>query len=304
MSMRFAPRVLVLLTLASCGGIEIDLPELDTGDLDVDGGDLAGDLDDGFTTIPADDGDDDDDDDDDDDGDDDGPGSGDCCEAHDTPGCEDEAVAACVCEEDPFCCATVWDGICVLEVTDLECGACEPADTGHDDDGDDDDGDDDDGDDDVADDGDDDVGEVTTDDGTDDGGTEGPCCEPHDAPGCEYRDVESCVCVDDPFCCEVTWDESCVAEVDVFGCGVCSIGDDDGTSDDGGDDDVTTDDGGTDEGTDDGGSTGPCCEPHESTGCEYPEVEDCVCLTDPFCCEVQWDGLCVDEVGSLGCGVC
>ncbi|MDZ4752981.1 MAG: hypothetical protein SGJ11_00610 [Phycisphaerae bacterium] len=46
-----------------------------------------------------------------------------------------------------------------------------------------------------------------------------------------------------------------------------------------------------------------CCETG-TMGCDAPAVESCVCAVDPFCCAVEWDQLCVDEVESLGCGSC
>ncbi|MEZ4266201.1 MAG: hypothetical protein R3F39_07465 [Myxococcota bacterium] len=40
--------------------------------------------------------------------------------------------------------------------------------------------------------------------------------------------------------------------------------------------------------TDDGTGAG-------TPGCEDPDVTDCVCALDPFCCAVAWDAICVDE---------
>lgn len=54
-----------------------------------------------------------------------------------------------------------------------------------------------------------------------------------------------------------------------------------------------------------GGNTlGNCCEAHAETGCEVTEVSDCVCASDAFCCEMEWDANCVMEVNQLGCGEC
>jgi hypothetical protein len=50
--------------------------------------------------------------------------SGDCCTPHPTPGCDDPAISACVCAQDPYCCDTEWDSYCVDEVTSFGCGAC------------------------------------------------------------------------------------------------------------------------------------------------------------------------------------
>ncbi|MBC8068994.1 MAG: hypothetical protein IAG13_11730 [Deltaproteobacteria bacterium] len=43
------------------------------------------------------------------------------------------------------------------------------------------------------------------------------------------------------------------------------------------------------------GGDGDCCIAHAYTGCGNPEVEDCVCSLDSFCCMSQWDGICVSE---------
>jgi hypothetical protein len=49
---------------------------------------------------------------------------------------------------------------------------------------------------------------------------------------------------------------------------------------------------------------GNCCEFDHGPGCSDPEIEACICAIDIFCCEVDWDDLCVIEVISLGCGFC
>lgn len=41
------------------------------------------------------------------------------------------------------------------------------------------------------------------------------------------------------------------------------------------------------------GSTG-CCEEHVTGGCDVEEVEFCVCLDDQYCCQVEWDDICVE----------
>ena len=51
------------------------------------------------------------------------PGSGDCCTANGTPGCEDEECCDAVCAADPFCCDVDWDGICA-ESAQAICGFC------------------------------------------------------------------------------------------------------------------------------------------------------------------------------------
>jgi hypothetical protein len=48
-------------------------------------------------------------------------GGGDCCETHETPGCDDPDISGCVCGMDPFCCNNYWDDACVQQAQD--CGA-------------------------------------------------------------------------------------------------------------------------------------------------------------------------------------
>ncbi len=49
---------------------------------------------------------------------------GDCCMPHDGGGCSGEAVQACVCAQDEFCCTDEWDGLCVNLVSERGCAAC------------------------------------------------------------------------------------------------------------------------------------------------------------------------------------
>ncbi len=53
-----------------------------------------------------------------------------------------------------------------------------------------------------------------------------------------------------------------------------------------------------------GGGVNDCCIPADSPGCADPFIAQCVCQNDTFCCESSWDGICVDEVTTLGCGNC
>ena len=43
------------------------------------------------------------------------PGSGSCCVANGTPGCDDATCCAAICALDPFCCNNTWDQICASE---------------------------------------------------------------------------------------------------------------------------------------------------------------------------------------------
>lgn len=47
-----------------------------------------------------------------------------CCVPHDTSGCGDSDVAACVCAALPTCCSAAWTDPCVLLVELLGCGEC------------------------------------------------------------------------------------------------------------------------------------------------------------------------------------
>lgn len=51
---------------------------------------------------------------------------GNCCAARGTPGCEDSALATCVCDPkvDPFCCNTAWDQSCVEEAISICSAVC------------------------------------------------------------------------------------------------------------------------------------------------------------------------------------
>ncbi|MBC8067058.1 MAG: hypothetical protein IAG13_01895 [Deltaproteobacteria bacterium] len=48
----------------------------------------------------------------------------------------------------------------------------------------------------------------------------------------------------------------------------------------------------------------PCCSARSGAGCAIPEVQECVCAEDPYCCTTAWDQICVDKVESLDCGTC
>jgi len=41
-----------------------------------------------------------------------------------TPGCDDPAIAECVCFVDDFCCTTQWDAVCATFVELFLCGTC------------------------------------------------------------------------------------------------------------------------------------------------------------------------------------
>ncbi len=218
---------------------------------------------------------------------------GDCCAPQRSAGCEDEVVATCVCELDPYCCGTSWDAVCVDLMIDAGCHAC-AADT------------------------------MPT-----NGDTPGNCCAAGLAKGCLDDAVRSCVCGLDAFCCEVQWDQTCVDHVDEMDCGTCRVpgaacctsGQEPGCGQDprieacvcaqdafccsSSWDDLCVDEVvqfGCGDCTPP--SPGDCCEVTGAPGCADPMLAACVCATDAFCCSNMWDQICVEEVGSLGCGMC
>lgn len=99
------------------------------------------------------------------------------------------------------------------------------------------------------------------------------CCDETDAPGCDVPAIETCVCEFDPVCCEESWDAQCVADVFLFGCGICP-------------------------------GANSCCVADGAPGCVETDVQACVCAEDPSCCVEAWDFQCVQEVEAFGCGTC
>jgi len=163
-----------------------------------------------------------------------------CCNAHAGAGCDDVELAKCVCEQEAFCCAFDWDDECV-ELAG-QCGGCGAA-TGT-------------------------TAETT-------GNPEpSPCCAASEQPGCaEDPMLEACVCDLDSFCCDEQWDAQCTQTAVRQCSAVCET------------------------------SGEPCCAPTGTPGCpEDPAVEACVCNFDAYCCDRQWDAMCVG-IGQGDCGL-
>ena len=100
----------------------------------------------------------------------------------------------------------------------------------------------------------------------------GPCFEAHNTPGC--NDPQCCekVCKNDPACCNVTWDASCVQDAVSlcdFSCG--------------------------------NPANGSCLVAHPTPGCRNEFCCKSVCEILPRCCEVMWDQQCVDMANELDC---
>lgn len=107
--------------------------------------------------------------------------------------------------------------------------------------------------------------------------TTGAChdqCDTGEALNPSCNECVETICDDDPYCCETEWDEVCVNAVDDF-CGGECVGD--------------------------GCSHDEC----SAGGALDSTCSDCataVCDADPFCCETEWDTLCVEEAeGQAAC---
>ena len=152
-------------------------------------------------------------------------GSGDCCAANGSAGCDDNACEAAICAVMPACCSTNWAQACATAaVTEPACFAvggscpdgtevggdgvaelpeeCDGADLA--------------GQDCVS------VGfpaggplscagDCTFDTSSCDPGS-GDCCISNGSPGCNNAACEAAVCAIDPFCCNTSWDGICAGE--------------------------------------------------------------------------------------------
>ncbi|MEM6994373.1 MAG: hypothetical protein AAF721_27915 [Myxococcota bacterium] len=113
-----------------------------------------------------------------------------------------------------------------------------------------------------------DVADDTADTGPMDAGT---CCDVQGTPGCSNMEIQDCVCQADAFCCKMEWDGMCV-DAAVAMCGANCEGPPPG---------------------------GDCCEANGSPECDDPRITMCTCALDPFCCEEEWDLMCVEA--SIDC---
>ena len=94
------------------------------------------------------------------------------------------------------------------------------------------------------------------------------CFQTSSYPYC--RDAVCCanVCIVDPACCGIAWDEGCVSEAALF-CPDLACGSE---------------------------AAGDCCLNHGTPFCSDAECCSSVCAVDPFCCETIWDVQCVSTV--------
>jgi hypothetical protein len=92
------------------------------------------------------------------------------------------------------------------------------------------------------------------------------CCGTSGSGGCNDPVVSACVCEGDPACCDAEYDDICVNQA-VSRCG---------------------------QRCDERAPVSDCCSPSDVPGCTVPEVADCICAIDPFCCVFRFDQNCVN----------
>ena len=94
----------------------------------------------------------------------------------------------------------------------------------------------------------------------------GSCYAPHANPACDTASCCNAVCAIDAFCCQTTWDLTCVQYAG-FACpgtpGTC------------------------------GQASGDCYTTHSQGACNDATCCTAVCTIDPTCCESAWDFFCV-----------
>jgi hypothetical protein len=218
--------------------------------------------------------------------------AGDCFEANGNAACDDKACCNEVCALDPFCCEELWDQLCAESAAK----SCDPGPS---------------------------CGDPET----------GDCLSANGSPFCENAACCETVCADDPFCCDTEWDQVCAdlaaelcapAPVD---CGDPNAGDcnvangtpfcenadccDEVCGFDPFCCEVEWDEycaqqaaevctgGGKKEVCGDP-DAGDCLTANGSPGCEDAECCAAICAVDPFCCETDWDFICVKQTS----GVC
>lgn len=191
----------------------------------------------------------------------------DCCRTSGTLGCVDSTVRAAVCAADPNCCGLGWSVNCALSTAGLFPEKC----CGN---------------------GDCDVTETCDTCPADCGLCEGSCCAVGGL-GCDDGLVETAICSMDPYCCDMKWDDLCVAEVGrdfpQYCCGdnVCGGGDDCSTCSE-----------------DCGECVGNCCSPKAGPGCGDAFIQTCVCTYMPECCTMKWVPECIELGFDAGCLQC
>jgi len=103
-------------------------------------------------------------------------------------------------------------------------------------------------------------------------GTIGAPCTDHaecNTPGCNSVSCCNTVCMSDPFCCLDAWDATCVDEANSMCFLTCGRG------------------------------AGDCHAAHTTPGCNADACCQAVCTDDPFCCDTNWDQMCVEKAAAL-----
>ena len=168
--------------------------------------------------------------------------AGDCCRPHDNGACDDAACCASVCAQDAYCCNTQWDSVCAGVARDTCTAsdeACPVPPCGSD--------------------------------------LLQSCCVPSTLPNCSDESCCRRVCLVDSFCCDTSWDVTCVnlaAKDPSCGCDQNSCGDP---------------------------SAGSCLQVHATPFCDELGCCQTVCAYEPSCCDVQWDANCV-ALAQFFCG--
>jgi len=208
--------------------------------------------------------------------------AGNCYISNGSPGCNNTACCSIVCQADPFCCNTNWDGLCANQALSLcaDCGTpgagncfsangspgCNDSDC---------------------------CAIVCADDpfccntawdgfcaaaaiencsNCGEPGS-GSCYSSNGSPGCINGDCCEQICASDPFCCGTTWDSVC-ATAALANCTNCG--------------DPTA---------------GNCYTANGTPGCSNGACCETVCASDPYCCDTAWDSICASSATSL-CGNC
>jgi hypothetical protein len=98
---------------------------------------------------------------------------------------------------------------------------------------------------------------------------DGSCFAAHSTPGCNIFICCAAVCDQDPFCCEVEWDNFCVGTANIV-CASCG-----------------------------GAGSGSCYFPDATPACNNAICCNLVCSQDPFCCDVEWDNFCAAAASNM-----
>jgi hypothetical protein len=96
----------------------------------------------------------------------------------------------------------------------------------------------------------------------------GDCFSDNGTPGCDDAACCDQVCTQDPYCCDIEWDDICAGEADCLcgdGCAACGPG------------------------------NGDCSSANGTPGCDEEACCQAVCALDPYCCLFEWDDTCADE---------